>query len=108
MGTTVTTTSTMGTTTTTTTPIPTTTNKCDVFHYNACDLLDESIIEFRHNLRLSQCQERCQAQKDCSFFTWVHEQEEQQGLCWLLRGCGDHQTCAGCISGPKYPDIDDC
>ena len=66
-----TTTTAANTTTTTTTPATTAPGTCDVFHREeSCDLDELNIVDYKHDIRVGDCQDSCVDNNLCNFFTW--------------------------------------
>merc|ERR1719154_388910 len=74
---------------------------------------DGNLIEhITHISEPSDCQAICQNHPECGFFShYLEGGHEHWGNCLLHYACGDvtDRHCeVACISGPQFPDMDDC
>ncbi|XP_023344183.1 uncharacterized protein LOC111713539 isoform X2 [Eurytemora carolleeae] len=99
------------TTTTKTTTTTTTTDACNLSYDMSCELTDDNVVGFKHDISINICQDSCQKEPACNFYTWFKDTKDnlsaQEG-CWLVKQCDESIECPGCISGPQYPDLDSC
>jgi len=76
-----------------------------------CDKHENEILHVTHIPTASDCQSICQNHPECNFFSHTTRHE---GECWLHYNCDIHDPheCDEwenqCVSGPQYPDMDDC
>ena len=50
----------------------------------------------------ANCQQECQKDKDCRFWTWNSPNfRKKKNTCWLKAGKGEERTVSGKISGPR-------
>merc|ERR1719429_689918 len=86
-----------------TTPGTTATAGCENFQEGTCELNENNIISFdRFTNSPAECQQKCQADAECHWFTHFDTS------CYLLDHCGTISHCGTCVSGPQTPDISDC
>merc|ERR1719154_109125 len=74
---------------------------------------DENVIQhIEHISEPSDCQAICQNHPECGFFShYIEGGPEGWGHCFLQYSCEnftDHKCEVYCISGPQYPEMDDC
>jgi len=83
----------------------------DFIEGSLCDKPGNEILHLTNIPTASDCQAICQNHPDCAFFSHT---TRHKGECWLHYNCdvlvNDIPECEEnqCVSGPQYPDMDDC
>jgi len=83
-------------------------DECGVFTTASCDITDTNNLDLVHDVFVGTCQDMCQGNPDCNWFTWYNV-SGLKGTCWFLDHCSSQEPCGECVSGPaEGPDVDQC
>ena len=74
---------------------------CNVFSSTTCDITEANNLDLVHDVGVGTCQDMCQGNTDCNWFTW-YQVSGLKGTCWLLDHCDSQEYCGECVSGIHY------